>query len=81
MVRTMQPEGQMIDRAIASHGADALANAIAAIMEDSLDTAIRSPKDLGGYGAKAKTLASAGEDIARLAGAMAVLARRGARDG
>jgi hypothetical protein len=70
----------MVDRVTASQGADALAVAIAEIMEDTMDGAIRTPKDLRAYSARAKDLASAGDDIARLAAAMSVLARRGARD-
>jgi hypothetical protein len=70
----------MVDRAAASRGADTLAVAIAAIMEDTVGEAIRTPKDLRGYGAKAKALAKAGDDIACLAAAMEVLVRRGEED-
>lgn len=70
----------MIDRTKARQAIDTLAVAISAIMEDSIDIAIRGASDLSGYAAKARTLASAGEDIVRLADAMEVLARHGAKD-
>jgi hypothetical protein len=40
-------EKLMVDRVTASQGADVLAVAIAEFMEDTIDGAIRPPKDLG----------------------------------
>jgi len=67
----------MVDRATAMRGADSLGVAIAAVLEDTATVAVHSASDLAGYRAKAKRLLAAGDDIAVLAQAMAVLARRG----
>ncbi len=66
----------MIDRAMANRAADTLAVVIAAIMEEAVDVAIRTPRRFTAYHDMADVLASAGEDVVRLAAAMAVIVRR-----
>jgi hypothetical protein len=68
-----------MERMIASQSAEILAAAIPAAAEEAVDVSIHTP--LKGYAAMAKTLVRAGDDILRLASAMEVLARRGARVG
>ncbi|MFI4935215.1 MAG: hypothetical protein ACHP7N_11385 [Caulobacterales bacterium] len=70
---------EMVDRATAARGADALALAIGEFIEDAEGVAIRSPPQFRGYRDQAQTLANVGADIAALAAAMEVLVRRSLR--
>jgi hypothetical protein len=66
----------MIDAETAKQGLSALAVAAASIIEDVHEAAVTPPKTFARYRQTAQILRVAGSDLAMLAAAMEVLARR-----
>jgi hypothetical protein len=66
----------MIDGETAEQGISALAVAVAEIIEDVHDVAVTRQKTFREYGLLASDLRQAGADVAALAAAMEVIARR-----
>jgi hypothetical protein len=66
----------MIDEETARQGLEALAVAIAILMEDASEPATSVVRDFGGYPDLAEMLLQTGRDVTALAAAMQVLAAR-----